>query len=204
MSKTTDRHTTTIRRCTRTGALLLALVVVCGGCKQQPLRPELMSPEAVMLDLPVFHQDELYECGLVSITALCQYYHIEIPPEQRIELLRIANEREGLSGGELRDALVKLGLEVFLFQGTLDHSETGLYHHADDGRPLLVMLSKNGKSNHYCLLLGYDEPLGNVFLLDPIQGRISTPARAFENEWERAQRFTLLAIPPRPVSPAPE
>ena len=184
----------------RLAALATVIALLCAGCHTQSLKPELMSSEAVVLDLPMLHQDELYECGFVSISALCQYYHVEIPEAQRAELIRIAHDRKGLSGAELRDALERLDMEVYIFPGTLDHSDTGLYHHADAGRPLLVMRSTNGETSHYCLLLGYDEPLHNVFLLDPIQGRISTPAQAFENEWRRADHFTLLASPARTAS----
>jgi predicted double-glycine peptidase len=180
------------------GALVSALFT---SCTSERLKPELVSPQAVMLDLPVLHQDELYECGLVSITALCQYYKIEIPPKERADLIQTAHDAHGLSGEDLRAALERLGLEVFIFPGTLDHEATGLYHHADDGRPLLVMRSKRGGSNHYCLLLGYDEPLGNVFLLDPALGRITIPANAFAEEWGRVDRFTLLAIPRSPGDP---
>jgi ABC-type bacteriocin/lantibiotic exporter with double-glycine peptidase domain len=179
--------------------LLLGATTLAGltaaGCRA-PLRgPELVSPDAVVLDLPILQQDELYECGLVSITALCQYYQREIPESARVELIRTASEKEGLSGAELRAALEALDMEVFLFEGTLDHAPTGLYTHADAGRPTLVMISKDGRSNHYCLCLGYDETLGNVFLLDPRRGRITSPVAAFERDWERARRFTLLAVP---------
>jgi ABC-type bacteriocin/lantibiotic exporter with double-glycine peptidase domain len=190
-----------LRRPIGFATLAASLLAWGAGCASQTLKPELMSPQAVVLDLPVMHQDELYECGLVSITALCQYYHIEMPAEQRAELVRTAHDEHGLSGDELRAALQKLGMEVFIFPGTLDHSETGLYHHADEGRPLLVMRSKNGKTNHYCLLLGYDEPLGNLFLLDPVLGRISTPIQAFDIDWERVDRFTLLALPAATATP---
>jgi len=123
-----------------------------------------------------------------------------MPEAERAELIQIAHDRRGLSGAELRDALEKLGMEVFIFPGALDHSQTGLYHHADEGRPLIVMRATKNKTNHYCLLLGYDEPLGNVFLLDPIQGRICTPAPVFEQEWQRTGCFTLLAVPARAES----
>jgi len=210
-SRSSTTHSSTAHRRTspraiaRTslGALAVLPALLAAGCHAPTLKPELMSTDAVVLDLPVLHQDELYECGFVSITALCQYYHVEIPAAQRAELVRIAHDHKGLSGAELRDALEKLGMDVYIFPGTLDHADTGLYHHADAGRPLLVMRSTNGETNHYYLLLGYDEPMHNVFLLDPIQGRVCTPERAFENEWARADHFTLLAMPARTASLAP-
>ena len=185
-------------------AIVAATALVVPACRTPAARgPTTISPDAVVLDLPILRQDELYECGLVSITALCQYYQREIPAEQRQELVRVASESRGLSGGELSDALESLGMEVFLFQGTLDRSPTGLYAHADAARPTIVMLSKDGETHHYCLCLGYDEALGNVFLLDPRRGRIATPVAAFERDWERSKRFTLLAIPAETRLPGP-
>ena len=176
----------------------IALVLLClsaSSCKQTPQRPELMSPEAVMLDLPVLEQDELFECGLVSITALCQYYGTPLPAEKRTELVAIAAERKGLSGAELEDALQGLGMETLIFEGSLDGPVTGLCRHVDDGRPPIVMLSSDGERHHYCLFLGYDRPLGNVFLLDPARGRICVPSAGFEHSWGRSNHFTLLSFP---------
>jgi ABC-type bacteriocin/lantibiotic exporter with double-glycine peptidase domain len=172
----------------------IALVLALAGCRTTRVEP-LLSESAVMLDLPLVHQDELYECGLVAMSALCQYWSVEIPPEQRAELSRLAADEKGLSGDELRAALEADGMEVFLFHGSLDRTETGLYRHVDAGRPLLVMVSPDGENHHYCLVLGYDEPKRNVVLLDPARGQVLRPCDAFEKSWESCQRFTLLATP---------
>lgn len=174
--------------------LILALAALAlGGCASRAA-PQL-SDEAVVLQLPLVHQDELFECGLVSISALCAYYAIPIPAQLRAELALLAAEREGLSGGELRAALESLGMEVFVFPGTLDHAETGLLHQTDRGRPTLVMISEDGEHHHYCLFLGYDEPLGQVVLLDPLRGRVLLPNEVFMLAWERSRNFTLLSLP---------
>jgi hypothetical protein len=47
-----------------------------------------------------------------------------------------------------------LGMEVFLFQGSLDRSPTGLYGQVDAMRPPLVMLCPDGDTHHYGLVLG--------------------------------------------------
>jgi len=159
----------------------------------------MMSPEAVVLDVPLVRQDELFECGLVSLSALCQYYHVTLPPDRRAALATTALESEGLSGAELRSALDELGLESYIFAGTLDRTPTGLYTQLDAGRPPIVLVSRDGENHHYCLVLGYDEPKDNVFLLDPLEGPILVPLAKFTREWDRSRRFTLLAIP-RPES----
>jgi ABC-type bacteriocin/lantibiotic exporter with double-glycine peptidase domain len=172
----------------------LALVSALAACRTTRVEP-LLSDSAVMLDLPLVRQDELYDCGLVAMSALCQYWNVPIPPEQRADLAKRAADEKGLSGGELRQALESDGMEVFLFHGTLDRGDTGLYGHLDAGRPLLVMVSPGGDMHHYCLVLGYDEPKKNVVLLDPARGQVIRPIAAFERGWESCQRFTLLATP---------
>lgn len=186
----------------------LALVALAPACRGLAVRPTEVSDQAVLLTVPMVPQDDLYECGLASISALCQYHGLVIGEAERAELVALANEREGLSGAEIRSALERTGLEVFLFPGTLDHAASGVYHHMDQGRPLLVMISVEEGKHHYCLLTGYDPTHGNVFLSDPRRGNLVLPAEAFETLWARSGRFTLLTAP-RPAvqedgSPSPE
>jgi ABC-type bacteriocin/lantibiotic exporter with double-glycine peptidase domain len=171
-----------------------ALLLTLAGCAS-PDGPAALSPAAIVLQVPVVQQDELYECGLVSLSSLCQYHRVTIPPSVREALVRTASEREGLSGAELRTALEGLGLEVLIFPGTLDHSVTGLYRHVDEGRPLLVMTQELFGSPHYCLFAGYDPERDTVYLLDPRRGPVVWPVATFREHWERSQNFTLLAVP---------
>jgi ABC-type bacteriocin/lantibiotic exporter with double-glycine peptidase domain len=173
----------------------LSLGAVLAGCSAPPLGPAALSPEAVVLAVPVVQQDELYECGLVSLSSLCQYHRVSIPASVREALVRTAAEREGLSGAELRAALEQLGLEVLIFPGALDHSVNGLYRHIDEGRPLLVITQERFGSPHYCLFAGYDPTRDTVYLLDPRRGPVVWPVATFKANWERAQNFTLLAVP---------
>ncbi|MCE9595315.1 MAG: hypothetical protein K8S98_14095 [Planctomycetes bacterium] len=180
-----------------TEALVFVIVLGCllmGGssCRAaSPIAP--LSESAVCLDLPLVRQDALYDCGLASISALCQYWSVEIPAEERLTLARTAAQSAGLSGDEVRGALERLGLEVYLFEGSLDRAATGVYGQVDAGRPPMVMLSADGTNHHYELVLGYDEPRGNLILLDPMHGEILMPVAVFERNWARCRRFTLLA-----------
>lgn len=155
----------------------------------------MLSVSAVTLDLPLVRQDELHECGLSAISALVQYWNLEIPLDLRTELAQRAAEEEGLSGGELRRALETVGMETFLFRGTLDRSETGLYRHVDAGRPLIVMFALDEDKNHYGLVLGYDEPRRTIVLLDPARGEVLRRVEVFERAWNDCNQFTLLAVP---------
>ena len=179
-------------------ALLVVCVAVCvtlGSCRSSKVGSPLLSDQAVMLDLPLVRQDELYNCGLAAISALCQYWDVELPAGERAALARLASDEKGLSGNELRSALESRGLETFLFRGALDRSDTGVYKQIDAGRPLVVMVSPDGKAHHYCLVLGYDEPRQNVVLLDPARGQVLRTTRQFDRDWAACERFTLLACP---------
>lgn len=184
--------------------LAFALALILPSCRSARVEPHLLSDSAVVLDLPLVRQDDLYNCGLAAISALCQYWDVAIPADQRDALAQKAKDEKGLAGSELRDALQKDGLEVFLFRGTLDRAETGIYRHIDAGRPLLVMLSPDGKGHHYCLLLGYDEPRRNLVLLDPARGEVLRSIPVFERMWDGCQRFTLLAAPAHASPKNPE
>jgi ABC-type bacteriocin/lantibiotic exporter with double-glycine peptidase domain len=180
------------------------------GCAAGPTRPPTLSASATVLPTPLVAQDELHECGLAALSSLCGYYQVPIPEAERLELARVAAEREGLSGAELRTSLQGLGFEVFVFEGTFDHAPTGVLNHIAQGRPLLVMTAGEDV-NHYSLLIGHDPELANVVLLDPRRGRVLLPDETFQQLWGAVRRFTLLAVPASPtivgearISPRPE
>jgi ABC-type bacteriocin/lantibiotic exporter with double-glycine peptidase domain len=184
----------------RAGHIAGALVALaffgasCASMATTKLHADQISPSATVLELPIVRQDAMYECGLVAVSSLCSYYGVDLTPEQTAGLAERAAQENGLSGGELRGVLEAHDMEVFVFQGTLDDGMLGLRHHVNNGRPLLVMTARDGL-RHYCLFIGYDEQLHNVVLLDPRRGRVVLPNAVFENAWNDAERFTLLAVP---------
>lgn len=185
---------------TRLAPIALGLLMACGttGPRHSPLPS---SDDTVLLSVPAASQDEPNECGLATLSTLCSYHGLQLSAHEVRRLTAIAEREEGLSGGELRGALHGLGMAAFLFHGTLDHAETGLYRHVDRGRPPLVMISRDGERAHYCLFTGYDPALGTVYVYDPRRGHLCLPVGEFEPLWERARRFTLLAFPPQdPIS----
>jgi hypothetical protein len=168
--------------------------LACAACATSKPRP-MLSSDAKVLDLPFVEQDQMYECGLVSITALCKYWNVGIPSAETDKLAQMAREREGLSGGELRDALGDLGFDTFLFRGELGHGTTGLFTHVDAHRPPLVLLAPEPDRRHYVLFMGYDDERRETCLLDPVRGRVLVPYETFEKSWSACNHFTLLAVP---------
>ncbi len=177
-------------------AAVMPLLAWGAGCRAPAEHAAWTTPEAVVLDLPLVHQDELHECGLAAVSTLVRYWGEELPARVRARLAVLASEHEGLSGAELRGALEDSGWEVWIFAGELDHSPASLQHQTRAGRPPLVMISPDGRAHHYCLVLGYDPSAGNILLLDPQRGRIAMDEDRFRAAWENSRRFTLVALPP--------
>ena len=177
--------------------VLAMVLVVLTGCGIMPYRKTDLSARAVVIDTPQTQQDEMYDCGLAAISALCGYYGVEIPSDQRTELARLASSHEGLSGNELRDALQRCGLEVYLFEGRLEGGPTSLQSNILARRPMLVLIDFAG-NHHYELVIGLDPDSHDLVLLDPALGRVVMPAADFEQRWALTRHFTMLAVPARP------
>lgn len=179
-----------------------ALISACAllglaACALSPRSPEALvtTPHTVLLVVPAVPQEELHECGLASLASLCGFHGVQIPAAERQRLAAIALEREGLSGEELRATLIGLGMEVFLYKGSLNGATMGLYHQIDCGRLPLVMISRDGDTAHTCLFTGYDRSTDSIYLYDPLRGHLRLAAMDFDDLWANARRFTLLALP---------
>ena len=177
----------------RVPVLILPLLLLA-GCGIAAYRPQDMSAHAVVLQTPVVQQDDLYDCGLAAISALCGYYGIEIPPDQRTELAQLAMKNEGLSGTELRAALERDGLEVYLFEGRIKEGATSLEANVLAHRPMLVMIDLGG-SHHYSLVVGFDPDADTLVLVDPRLDRIVMTTATFEERWVPTRHFAMLAVP---------
>jgi ABC-type bacteriocin/lantibiotic exporter with double-glycine peptidase domain len=177
---------------------LLALVLVTlTGCGIMPYRRADLSSQAVVIETPLTQQDEMYDCGLAAISALCGYYHVEIPESERAQLAQLAETNEGLAGTELVAALKRCGMEVYLYEGSLKDGPTSLQHNIFARRPVLVLTEIAG-SPHYGLVVGIDPVSDTVVLLDPLLSRVVMPSADFQSRWELTRRFSLLAVPAHP------
>jgi ABC-type bacteriocin/lantibiotic exporter with double-glycine peptidase domain len=177
----------------RVPALILPLLLL-SACGIAPYREQDMSAHAVVLQTPVVQQDDLYDCGLAAISALCGYYGVEIPDSQRAELAQLATKNEGLSGTELREALERDGMEVYLFEGRVKEGATSLQANVLARRPMLVMIELGG-AHHYSLVVGFDPDADSLVLLDPALSLIVMDSGSFEKRWAATRHFALLAVP---------
>jgi ABC-type bacteriocin/lantibiotic exporter with double-glycine peptidase domain len=171
-------------------------MVAIAGCLGRPLASKYLSSEAVVLDLPIVKATDIYACGMSCFMVLSRYYGIPVPDDLTQRAKVAAKDHKGLSGQEMKSFLEEIGFEVFVFRGTLDDTPTGLFHHLDRARPLIVMTSDGRNRNHYEVVMGFDKPRNNIVLLDPNKGCVIVPKTVFQQNWEIAEGFTLLATLP--------
>jgi ABC-type bacteriocin/lantibiotic exporter with double-glycine peptidase domain len=175
--------------------VLLALSLLSFSCVTTN-RLKLLSDQAVILDLPVVRQTSPNLCGEVALEMLTRYYNLLLTPEQEDRLTKEANQKEGITGSTLKKVLEEQGYFVAVFSGTLNHKVSGLYHHLDLRRPLIVMIQGDGPDkNHYVLAVGYDLDTNNIVLLDPVRGELAMSLINFKKVWGKVNNFTLLAMP---------
>ena len=179
-------------------AFLLALsAMTLAGCV--PLHPgsagnlRRLSKQAVRLDLACQRQSAPKLCGLAAMGMVASYYHLAVHAAQLDGLREEAESTGGISGESLKLVLKDAGYYVAVFPGTLDRQASGLYHHLDLKRPLIVMTGSGAR--HYLVAVGYDEARALIVLLDPAAGAIATDAGEFMQGWKEANYFTLLAMP---------
>lgn len=176
-------------------ALLLALSLLSPGCATTS-GMKTLSDQAVLLDLPVVRQTAPNLCGEVALEMLTRYYNVPLTPEQEDRLKKEAEREDGIPGSTLKEVLEEQGYFVAVFSGTLDRKVSGLYHHLDLRRPLIVMIQGGGPDkNHYVLAVGYDEGTTAVVLLDPVRGEVAMPLVNFRKAWNKVDNFTMLAVP---------
>lgn len=158
--------------------------------------PMVLSSKAVRLEVPFEKQEEPRDCGLAVLNMLSGYYGQKLNQTQVDWLKTNSQAGKGIMASELMVVLGAADFETALFQGTMDGDMTGLFHHLDKHHPLIVMITaRDGDNSHYDLVTGYDPDRKLLLLNDPAVGPITVTIGDFQPAWERANRFTLLAVP---------
>jgi ABC-type bacteriocin/lantibiotic exporter with double-glycine peptidase domain len=177
--------------------LLLTGLLTFGCASSGKLQQEgTFSPKSTLLEVPFIRQSNPTLCGPATAEMLTLYYGKRLATDRIKALKKEADLGKGIKGSSLEAALKGSGYHTAIFVGALDKKPKGLYHHLDKRRPLIVMLSpEGGQENHYLLVAGYDPKNGLIALLDPAKGPLAMPVASFKASWERANSFTLLAVP---------
>jgi predicted double-glycine peptidase len=177
--------------------LLVALLL--SGCASyqgesksaDPSRIDSDSGWLAIGDFPDVRQSSTDDCGPAALGAVLSYWGRPISPALiEKELAPVADN--GFRAGDLQRYAERHGFSAFTFSGTLADLERELAA----SRPVIVgtvkRLSDERGLAHYEVVLGYHPTRKLVLTLDPARGFRETPLGAFEEEWARSERLTLV------------
>ena len=156
-----------------------------------PSRVESESGWLAIADFPEVRQSSDDDCGSAALGAVLRYWGRPVSPAV-IEKARAPVADDGVRAGDLQRYAESHGFSAFTFSGTLADLERELAA----ARPVIVgtvkRVSEDRGLAHYEVVLGYHPGRKLVLTLDPARGFRETPLRAFEEEWARSKRLTLV------------
>ncbi len=153
----------------------------------------------VWLDVPFIAQSK-EGCGSASVAMVMQYWlgregqHAgEAAQESVIYQALYSRQAGGIYASDLERYLREHGFRTFAFRGAWKD----LRHHLEKGRPLVVALRPAQRAPlHYVVVAGMDWERGLVMVNDPAGRKLmKRERRGFEQQWESAGNWTLLALP---------
>lgn len=144
------------------------------------------------LEVPYVKQVSNF-CGPASLAMVLRYWGKETSQYDLAEHIQ-PFPKKGLSGLQLKELAEKSRFSAFSFAGQTED----ILNHLRQGRPLIVALGPSllASSNHYVVLVGWDEPSRKWVFHDPAVG----PYRRHSEEKLSKKRaeveyWTLLIIP---------
>jgi len=160
----------------------------------------IIEASAVWLDVP-FVKQKGNGCGAACISMVMQYWEPSTPglsdetkdPVLIFQLL-YSPKANGIYSSAMESYFKQHGFRTFAITGDLNELSKQL----TNGRPLIVCLSENGKTDslHYVVVVGMDLNANVVMLNDPAQKKMLKMDRAaFEKSWGAMKSWTLLAVP---------
>lgn len=117
------------------------------------------------------------------------------PSAEAVQIQRAlhSDAAHGIYASDMERYFQQNGYITFTFSGKW----ADLEQHLGKGRPLIVALKPGLMLPlHYVVVAGLDEKRELVLLNDPAQRKLLKEDRSeFEQEWQAAGRWTLLAVP---------
>jgi ABC-type bacteriocin/lantibiotic exporter with double-glycine peptidase domain len=156
-------------------------------------------PAGIWLDVP-FVKQKKDGCGAASVAMVMQYWQQQQgrspTPNAEAEQIQRALHSEaahGIYASAIEGYFQRSGYRVFVFRGDWGILE----EHLKKGRPLIAALKPGSTLPlHYVVVAGVDQERRLVLLNDPAQRKLLKQDRSrFEQEWNAAGGWTLLAVP---------
>ncbi|MCJ2165611.1 MULTISPECIES: PA2778 family cysteine peptidase [unclassified Pseudodesulfovibrio] len=180
---------------TAAAVLLLLLLATGSGCSlyggvMPP--PPAGNPQFVVEDVPFYPQEE-YQCGPAALAMALTWSGLPMQPGALVDEV-YTPARKGSLQPDMITAARRHGRIAYPITGAEQ-----LIAEVAGGNPVIV-LQNLGLSWypvwHYAMVIGYDQPAGQVFLRSGVTETKVSPYRVFENTWGSSDFWGLLVLPP--------
>jgi hypothetical protein len=184
--------------------LLLVSVLIAGCASRGPQLAQIATPEPARVELeatPFFPQRD-YQCGPAALATVLVASDVDTSADALVPEVYLPG-REGSLQTELVAATRRAGRQPYL----LPADTRALFAEVAGGRPVVV-LQKLGAGPwpgwHYAVLTGYDTTTNRVILRSGTTRRLEMSAEKFLWSWDRAGRWSLLALTPGELPAQPD
>ena len=145
--------------------------------------------------VPLIRQSSEHSCGAAALAMILSRWNV---PASEVGIMRAsaggAASDQGIAAGTLRDLARQKGMRAFLIRG----EEADLVREVSLGRPVLVGVVQRYTSRsyaHYEVVVGINQKMRGILMLDPGRGLREDNFDAFATEWAGAGRVTLVIGP---------
>jgi ABC-type bacteriocin/lantibiotic exporter with double-glycine peptidase domain len=146
------------------------------------------------VDLAAAKQIGTYDCGVVCVSLVLNYWGDSVTQEKIIQSLG-KPPKDGFTLKDLQGYIQRRGFQGLVFSGNL----SDLSYHNNLGRPCIVVYRETFGSNHCIVIYNSKKVDGRVSeleVIDPKNGEIEwVDAIQFDRRWDKIGRPILLISP---------
>jgi len=137
-----------------------------------------IKPLTIISHVPFFKQSR-YDCGPAALACVYNFFGVKQSPEEISERIYDEKQKGSLNLKLLIDAREQ-GLTATIYSGSFENVKEAI----DNETPLILMLSENGSSLHYVVVVGYEgNDLDEIIVHDGYESYKRYSREILEKKW---------------------